>query len=475
MPAQNVFVILNGQPTSGGGTSASAPLMAGYMAVVNEQVCLNNPSACTAGTYGVGFANPALYSIGATFNPSSNSTPYATSFHDIVALAGSGPAIPPGPGYDLSTGWGSPSCGLVDQLSCVTCSGSTAVAGAPGSSSCASFQSDPNNCSSCGHVCQTGLCVQGTCAQTVLATGASEPGDIVLDNSNVYYTDHEGTLIQKVGKDGSNLQQIGMAQGFNEVGVPSPLAIDSTSVYWPDLDGINKAPIAGGGPTVQLAKFGGDPADLVGGIASDGTSVYWNDATAVWKLPVGGGAKVQLASANGSTGLSIDATNVYWTNEGFTGPGAGGGPAADTVTKVPIAGSTVTTLATRPSQSPPIRLGIAADDTNIYFATQAGPIMSVPIGGGTATNLTGSTPTIAEAIAVDANFLYWTESHLNNIPHLTTGVYKVALSGANNVPVRISSNPAPEGIAVDGTSVYITTAESQVCSGCTDRVLRFGK
>jgi hypothetical protein len=198
MPAQGVFIILNGQPSLAGGTSESAPLLAGFMAVVNEQVCMNSPSACTAGTYGVGFANPPIYAIGATFNPSSNATPYAASFNDIVALAGTGPAIAPGPGYDLSTGWGSPSCGLVDQLSCVTCSGTTPVAGAPGSSSCVSFQSDPNNCGSCGNKCPGTTCVKGACTTQPACTpgatrccdangcGASSGSTVSVDPTTVY-------------------------------------------------------------------------------------------------------------------------------------------------------------------------------------------------------------------------------------------------------------------------------------------------
>ncbi len=116
MPASGVLIILNGAPMFAGGTSESAQLMGGFMAIVNEQLCMNDPTACAKGTYGIGFANPPLYAIGATYDPSSSKTPYAKSFHDIVALNASGPAVPPGPGYDLSTGWGSPSCGLVDQL-----------------------------------------------------------------------------------------------------------------------------------------------------------------------------------------------------------------------------------------------------------------------------------------------------------------------------------------------------------------------
>ena len=82
---------LNGQPMIGNGTSASAPLWAGFVATLNAAM----------GTR-LGFINPMLYSKG------------TNAFRDIVP--GAGPAnnanggvagYPAGPGWDACTGWGS--------------------------------------------------------------------------------------------------------------------------------------------------------------------------------------------------------------------------------------------------------------------------------------------------------------------------------------------------------------------------------
>jgi Pro-kumamolisin, activation domain/von Willebrand factor type D domain len=162
MPAQGVFLIWNGMNSSFCGTSASAPLMAGFMALVNQQQCINSPAGCA---HGVGFVNPLLYAVGM------NGAVYAKSFHDIVANSTDnatchfpGHSAPAVSGYDLATGLGSPKCGLVDQLSCATCNGATAVAGTPPSLSCVSFQSDANNCGFCGNVCAAGsACMKGHC------------------------------------------------------------------------------------------------------------------------------------------------------------------------------------------------------------------------------------------------------------------------------------------------------------------------
>jgi uncharacterized repeat protein (TIGR03803 family) len=88
----------NGQMTSVGGTSASAPLWAGFTALVNQQ-------ANARGQPTVGFLNPSLYAVAANGN--------AASFHDITTGNNTNSDSPSnffaGPGYDLCTGLGSPS------------------------------------------------------------------------------------------------------------------------------------------------------------------------------------------------------------------------------------------------------------------------------------------------------------------------------------------------------------------------------
>jgi Pro-kumamolisin, activation domain/Divergent InlB B-repeat domain len=100
LTADNIYVIANnGSEFSVGGTSAAAPLWAGFIALVNQQVT-------AAGNPAVGFINPAIYSIGKS--PSQ----YAADFHDITTGNNLTPfssieffAVP---GYDLCTGFGTP-------------------------------------------------------------------------------------------------------------------------------------------------------------------------------------------------------------------------------------------------------------------------------------------------------------------------------------------------------------------------------
>ncbi|MGH7270699.1 MAG: S53 family peptidase, partial [Polyangiaceae bacterium] len=97
-----------GQCLDEGGTSGAAPLWAGFMALVNEQ----NKAAWGP----VGFANPAIYKIG------KDPAAYAVGFNDIQdGVANQNACMFPGyksvAGYDLATGWGTPTCGLVSELS----------------------------------------------------------------------------------------------------------------------------------------------------------------------------------------------------------------------------------------------------------------------------------------------------------------------------------------------------------------------
>jgi subtilase family serine protease len=84
-----------------GGTSFAAPMWAGFIALVNQQLAANGKPL-------IGFLNPTIYAQNVT-------SAYATDFHDITSgTSGSFSAVP---GYDLVTGWGSPNgTGLINAL-----------------------------------------------------------------------------------------------------------------------------------------------------------------------------------------------------------------------------------------------------------------------------------------------------------------------------------------------------------------------
>ena len=114
-----------------GGTSFAAPMWAGYIALVNQQLVANGKKT-------IGFINPTIYAQNVT-------SAYAADFHDITS--GTSGSYSATTGYDLVTGWGSPNSGLLAALTgssttppptndfSIAATSPTIAAGASGSSS----------------------------------------------------------------------------------------------------------------------------------------------------------------------------------------------------------------------------------------------------------------------------------------------------------------------------------------------------
>ncbi len=99
MVADQVFVISdNGTTGSVGGTSVASPLWAAFTALVNQQATL-------AGQPPVGFLNPSIYAL-------AKSTGYSAALHDVTTGNNTNASSPTrfyaSAGYDLCTGWGTP-------------------------------------------------------------------------------------------------------------------------------------------------------------------------------------------------------------------------------------------------------------------------------------------------------------------------------------------------------------------------------
>ncbi|HEV2455225.1 MAG TPA: S53 family peptidase, partial [Verrucomicrobiae bacterium] len=111
LTADNIYVIYNNGKTGRfGGTSCAAPLWAAFTALVNQQ-------AIAKGETTVGFINPAVYAIGLSSN-------YTNCFHDITSGNDTNTTVGAEyfatNGYDLCTGWGTPTgSNLINALTTV--------------------------------------------------------------------------------------------------------------------------------------------------------------------------------------------------------------------------------------------------------------------------------------------------------------------------------------------------------------------
>jgi hypothetical protein len=231
-------------------------------------------------------------------------------------------------------------------------------------------------------------------------------------------------------------------------------------------------PSAGGTPTVLAAGQAYPTA-----IAADATSVYWTNGGSgtcpptnpsctppptgtVMKIPIDGGTPTTLASGqNNPQRIAIDATNVYWTNEGSPGQGSAPSNTDGTVMQVPIGGGAPTMLASRQ-----FLLGlIAVDATSVYFAVDVSPgnttmfsgaILKVPIGGGTVTTVASGQYEPGGLSVAGAN-VYWSVPYLNSTPG---ALLKTGSDGGPQVELASTylhyQLPWTRTTAVDGANVY---------------------
>jgi hypothetical protein len=252
------------------------------------------------------------------------------------------------------------------------------------------------------------------------------------------------------------------------------IALNDTSVYWASFGTILTASLVGGTVTTLVPRL--DPYGAPSGnLAIDSKNVYWADPDegAIMSVPVIGGTPVTLVpgaphSTPGEPGsvyyLAIDATSVFWVNNGYDVDGGVGGRGA--LLKMPLGGGAQITLGQAPST--PITL----DATNIYFGDSDCPtdsgscvcdggqcpwaMVKMPLDGGTPTTLASGLMGGVPGIAVDDENLYWTNCGACNEatkPPMNGTVLKVPLSGGR-VTTMASRQALPQAIAVDKTSVY---------------------
>lgn len=162
----------NGTAACNGGTSAAAPLWAGFAALVN-QLNTQHPA--------LGFANPALYAAAAAntkafndisdgsnndwFDDGSKTETVDLSQQiqgaDPVGLSESAGLYHATMGYDMATGLGTPTCTLLTTLA--NCTGGVC------NGTCVDLDSDPNNCGVCGNSCGGLNCIGGQCEGLTVA------------------------------------------------------------------------------------------------------------------------------------------------------------------------------------------------------------------------------------------------------------------------------------------------------------------
>jgi hypothetical protein len=194
---------------------------------------------------------------------------------------------------------------------------------------------------------------------------------------------------------------------------------------------------------------------LSGSIAAQGDTVYWADGNfpqgAVGSVPADGGDRTTVATADEPVGLALDDTNIYFSTFGSSNNAVG------TIVKQPLAGGAPVTLATGLATVGPI----AIDDSNVYWTDEFGAVASVAIAGGAVHQLVAAQyalppNTILDSwptgIAVSDGRVYWTSTPLDGMSPST--IQSIAVGGGSSATTLATLDTKPSGLAVDDTFVY---------------------
>ena len=179
-------------------------------------------------------------------------------------------------------------------------------------------------------------------------------------------------------------------------------AVGVKSIWWTrEPDDLQSVPIDGvaSADSGAIGLLTGNP--LSNGITSDTDSVYWVNKQDgyVKRSDLDFSNETPLATGDIPWQIQVDATSIYWTEQGSS---AGVGK----VMKAAKAdGSSAVTIAM--GQMNPH--GIAIDATSVYWANkEGGTINKAPLAGG-ATTVLAKGQLAPENVAVDATHVYWTD------------------------------------------------------------------
>ncbi len=288
------------------------------------------------------------------------------------------------------------------------------------------------------------VCARGGDGIVTLAT-ATSPGGLAVDATDAYFTqldldttpDAPTYGIMKVPLCGGT--PITLATSVVYTG----LAIDATNVYWVEQPAtgegasrLDRVPKVGGPVTalVSLGTYGWS------GPVLDSTSAYLTGSTVVVRVPLDGGAPVTLASHQNQPGaLVVDATYVYWLNEGD-----------GSLAKTPVAGGPVTTLVAGESGRGALVLG---GSTLFWNNDLGGDVRSIPVDGGVAQTVVPGQLQI-DGLAIDATTLYLS-SRLGLVE-------SVPLAGGSPATLYAQIDYGLGNLVVDATSLYWTDMSSVV-------------
>ena len=338
-----------------------------------------------------------------------------------------------------------------------------------GDASCdlSAVMTDPNNCVACGHECLGAKCTGGKCESTVLASNQTQPTAVTVADGVVYWAWHDGTIRScEVASCATTIKELAAPDtrvdgGYSGASTyTETLLVDATYLYWAAyytgyIFRCARAGCVGSGPEKWMARGPGIATPT--GLAMDGTRVYWTDQSGtngVWSCTKGPSCvPVYVAKSDTILPRSIAVGGVnegflYWASAGLAGEPPG------TLAQVAKDAADAAAFTTQYAVVAPTSL--VATQTNVYYTSDGDGGASGAIFKGLAASQAGAQPFATGldrpvSLVLDATSVYWAESGGGR-------VMSCPRSGCGAGPtVLASGQDEPYGLAVDDRSVYWTT------------------
>lgn len=269
-----------------------------------------------------------------------------------------------------------------------------------------------------------------------LATSLSSPWRLAIGGGYVYAT------------SGGNVLKIAMADGatqtITQAGSIEWVIADATNLYFTTISGVVYKRAHAGSTNVPISNA--TVALQVSGLAVDATYVYWTEDTnggTVLRVPIDGSA---LAGESVSPGLVLPRGVALSGSDIYVAESAGTTGTGRILKLAPSKGTPIPLATNRAGPSRPI-----TDGTRIFWVENQGsglgPVPSVPLAGGTLVAHAGTA--VDPSIVVDGANLYYGNA--------TGGIVKVDI--ATNVPKILyytDQTGSIYGLGIAGSSLYWT-------------------
>jgi hypothetical protein len=313
-------------------------------------------------------------------------------------------------------------------------------------SACTDTSSDSANCGGCGNDCKGQPCSGGVCQPMALATGQDQPWGIALGGGSCYWTDRGNGTVMTVGAAGTRTDAgvtVTPSMVASSQNSPTSIATDATNAYWVDTtNGGSVLECALGGCMTPTALASSQPSPWGIAIPSAGGVAYFTAGSSAWSVSIGDGGVSPLGSESGTPyPIATDGSFVYWSDD------------SGAVYKCAAGGCTTPTQLSGPAGQP--SSGIAVDASNVYFTlgggSTPGAVWMVSKAGTNAVSMTAANTPLGIAVDPSTGFVYWTDAGDGTVMKMSTGD-----AGG---PITIASAQSnPTGIVLDSTYVYWTNA-----------------